>query len=92
MKSKKQMIAEVEEKLDSSIYDRNKMKCPSCKIGINEGGGHSNTCFHCNTCDYVECVVTSPMIENDSKYFQYFLDQKKLIEEAVSLARENEEN
>lgn len=36
--------------------NRNDLTCPRCKIGKNGGGGSNEKCFHCDTCDYVECI------------------------------------
>jgi hypothetical protein len=43
--------------------DRFLMSCPDCKQGCNSAPlGGSKTCFHCDNCGLVECMVTSPAL------------------------------
>jgi len=46
--------------------DRFTMSCPDCG-GKNSGAnGGNDRCFHCEDCGLIECVVTSPVIEESS--------------------------
>jgi hypothetical protein len=44
--------------------NRDNMKCPDCKQGCNDhAGGGNERCFHCDNCGLIECLVTSPVLE-----------------------------
>lgn len=48
----------------STRMNRFEMSCPDCKQGCNLESG-SVSCFHCDNCGLVECVVTSPVLDED---------------------------
>jgi hypothetical protein len=42
------------------------MKCPDCKRGCNSAGlGGNERCFHCGNCGLIECVITSPVLDEN---------------------------
>jgi len=55
-------------KIFSTDMNRFDMTCPDCKQGNNsKAGGGSETCFHCDNCGLVECMVTSPALEEQGQ-------------------------
>jgi len=43
--------------------DRFTITCPDCGSKNSESLGGNDRCFHCSKCGLIECVVTSPVIE-----------------------------
>jgi len=40
------------------------IKCPDCQQGCNSAAaGGNERCFHCDVCGLVECMVTSPALD-----------------------------
>lgn len=53
-------------KVFNTDMDRFEMSCPDCKQGCNSAElGGDDYCFHCDNCGLVECVVTSPVLDED---------------------------
>ena len=45
--------------------DRNKIPCPMCGEGKNSESG-TPRCFHCDSCDYVECIFCDCLLKDDT--------------------------
>ena len=56
--------------------DRFTMSCPDCGTGRNTAAcGGNDRCFHCDSCGLIECVVTSPVIEEEDSINENGKDQ-----------------
>lgn len=45
----------------SSVADRFTMRCPACRGKNSKSAGGNVTCFHCESCDFVECEWCAPV-------------------------------
>jgi len=53
-------------KVFSTKMNRFEMKCPDCQQGCNSAAsGGNERCFHCDNCDLIECLVTSPVLNGE---------------------------
>jgi hypothetical protein len=53
-------------KVFSTSMNRFDMKCPDCQQGCNSAAaGGNERCFHCDNCDLIECLVTSPVLNGE---------------------------
>jgi len=55
--------------------DRFTMTCPDCGSQNSEANGGNDRCFHCGNCGLIECVVTSPVIEEEGSINENGKDQ-----------------
>lgn len=52
--------------LFATKMNRFDMKCPDCQQGCNSAAnGGNEKCFHCDNCDLIECLVTSPVLNGE---------------------------
>lgn len=65
-------------------------QCPTCKVGINRrSSGGTHRCFHCGSCEYVECEEPCVCHEDDPgvQHEQYRRVQQQLSHAEQEITR-----